>query len=424
VNAGGGLAIDGAFLLGLSFFLGLAFEDVHQRAGVRRPGGVRTFPILALVASLLYLLDPARLVPFTAGLLILGAYLVVYYREHIDERDESGRRDVGLVVPLLNVYAYVLGAITIALPHWVAVGSTVAATLLLTHRERLHDLARRIEIREIIIAAQFLILAGLILPLLPADPVTPLTNITPRQAWFALVVVSGFSYVSYLVERYTRAAGGLWLAALGGLYSSTATTVILARRMKTSPATLRVAQAGITLATGVMYLRILAVVAVFNLPLARSLAPFALGLPLSASLIALAQYRRRDRATAPEIVQPPDRNPLQLGPALAFSATFVGVSLLSRWIGSHFGSAGIFTFAAVLGFTDIDPFVLNLAQGGVGLSNNALTAAILIAASSNDVLKAVYTVAFAGWRAGRPCVVSLGSIAVAGVVMALAIAGR
>jgi uncharacterized membrane protein (DUF4010 family) len=356
--------------------------------------------------------------------LILGACLVVYYRDRIDARDESGRRNVGLVVPLMNLYAYLLGAIVIAFPHWVAVGSTVAATLLLTNRKRLHDIARQIEIREIMIAAQFLILAGLILPLLPAEPVTPLTNITPRQAWLALVVVSGFSYVSYLVERYRR-TGGLWLAALGGLYSSTATTVVLARRMKTSPATLRQDQAGIVLATGIMYIRILAVVAVFNLALARSLAPFALVLALSASVIALLQYRRREHGSESENVQPTDRNPLELGPALAFTATFIGVSVASRWVESHFGSTGIYTFAAVLGVADVDPFVLNLAQGGTGgLSSNAVTAAILIAASSNNLLKAVYTVAFAGRRAAGPCVVSLGALAVAGLVAARAIAGR
>ena len=147
---------------------------------------------------------------------------------------------------------------------------TVASVLLLTGREQLHALARRLEMKEIVTAGQFLILTGIVLPLLPNHPVTTLTAITPRQVWLALVVVCTFSYVSYLAQRYwAAAAGGLWMAALGGLYSSTATTVVLARQAKADPATRRQAQAGITLATGIMYLRILAVVAIFNMALAR-----------------------------------------------------------------------------------------------------------------------------------------------------------
>ena len=77
-------------LLGLSFFLGLAFEDFFAQAGTKRPGGVRTFPLLALAGGMLYLFDPVHLIPYTGGLLVLGAWLAVFYREHIRERDEQG----------------------------------------------------------------------------------------------------------------------------------------------------------------------------------------------------------------------------------------------------------------------------------------------------------------------------------------------
>ena len=260
-----------ALLLGLSFFLGLAFEDFFNRGSIKRPGGIRTFPMLALGGGLLYLFDPVHFIPFTGGLLVLGSWLFVYYQRHVCEPDEEGETNVGLVVPVLNVHAYVLGAITLALPHWIAVATTVIAVLLLTGRAQLHDLARRIEIGEIITAGQFLILTGIILPLLPNEPVTTLTKM-PRQVWLALVVVCTFSYVSYLAQRYWAAAArGLWMAALGGLYSSTAATVVLARQAKAEPALERQARAGITLATGIMYLRIAAIVAIFNLTLARIL---------------------------------------------------------------------------------------------------------------------------------------------------------
>jgi uncharacterized membrane protein (DUF4010 family) len=237
-------------LLGLSFFLGLAFEDFFAHTGSRRPGGIRTFPMLALAGGVLYLFDPAHFIPFTGGLLVLGAWLVVYYQSHLREHDEQGERNVGLVVLLLNVNAYLLGAVALALPHWIAVATTVSSVLLLTGREPLHNLARRVDVKEIITAGQFL--TGIILPLLPSEPVTMLTSITPRQAWLALVVVCALSYASYLAQRFwAPAASGLWMAALGGLYSSTATTVVLARQARGELAFRRFAQAGITLATDI-----------------------------------------------------------------------------------------------------------------------------------------------------------------------------
>jgi uncharacterized membrane protein (DUF4010 family) len=398
-----------ALLVGLSLFLGFAFEDFFAHSNTRRPGGIRTFPILASAGAALYLFDPTHFVPFTAGLIVLGVWLAVFYRQHVGERDEQGEPNVGLVVPALNVHAYLLGPVALALPPWFAVGFTVIAVLLLTGREKLHALARRVDVDEVITAGEFLILTGIVLPLLPNEPVTTLTTITPRHAWLALVVVCSLSYASYLAQRYWAAAArGLWMAALGGLYSSTATTVVLARQAK-ADAGMRVnAQAGITLATAIMYLRILAIVAFFNWALAEQLAPWLLGLSASGLVICALQYRFASR--------PPEKaeatglratggNPLELGPAMLFSALFVAVSVVSNWAKAEFGTSGIYTLAAIVGVTDIDPFVLNLAQGGTsGLSNSAIAAAILVAASSNNILKALYAAAFAGGRNTRPSV--------------------
>jgi uncharacterized membrane protein (DUF4010 family) len=423
-----------ALLLGLSFFLGLAFEEFFAHTDERRPGGIRTFPLLALAGGALYLFDPVHFLPFTAGLLVLGAWLFVYYGAHVSEHekhaDDDGNSDinVGLVIPLLNVLAYVLGAAALALPPWVAVTITVAAVLLLTGREKLHALARRIEIKEIVTAGEFLILTGIVLPLLPNHPVTTLTAITPRQVWLALIVVCSFSYASYLAQRYwAAAAGGLWMAALGGLYSSTATTVVLARQAKGDPALKRQAQAGITLATAIMYLRILAVVAIFNFELARVLALPLCALSLAGFAICALQYRLG--RPAPDAPKPAamqlaaSGNPLELGAAAVFAGLFVAVSVVSAVAKSHFGISGIYGLAAIVGVTDIDPFVLNLAQGGVGgLPAAELAAAILIAAASNNVLKAVYAASFAGGKATAGSAAALVLLAAAGVAIAIAMA--
>jgi uncharacterized membrane protein (DUF4010 family) len=414
-----------ALLLGLSFFLGLAFEDFFAHGDQKRPGGVRTFPILALAGGVLYLFDPAHFIPFTGGLVVLGAWLVVYYQRHVHEPDEQGEPNVGIVVPLLNVHAYLLGAIALALPPWIAVATTVTSVLLLTGREQLHNLARRVEVKEIITAAQFLILTGIILPLLPSQPVTTLTSITPRQAWLALVVVSTLSYVSYLAQRYwAAAAGGLWMAALGGLYSSTATTVVLARQAKAESARKRQAQAGITLATGIMYLRIAAIIAIFNLTLARLLALPLCGLALAGFAICALQYfwakPAAQEAKPQASMLPTSGNPLELGPAAIFALLFIATSLAATWAKAQFGTPGIYALAAVIGVSDIDPFVLNLAQGATtDVPNAALAAAILIAASSNNMLKAFYAVSFAGGRTTAASAAALVLLAAAGVAIAI-----
>ena len=421
-----------ALLLGLSFFLGLAFEEFFAHTDERRPGGIRTFPLLALAGGALYLFDSTHFIPFTGGLLVLGAWLVVYYgahvKEHEQDADPPGEPNVGLVVPLLNVLAYVLGAVALALPPWIAVTMTVAAVLLLTGREKLHTLARRLEMREIVTAGEFLILTGIILPLLPSHAVTTLTAITPRQVWLALVVVCTFSYVSYLAQRYwAAAANGLWMAALGGLYSSTVTTVVLARQAKADPALKRQAQAGITLATAIMYLRILAVVAIFNVGLARVLALPLCVLSLAGFAICVLQYRldrpAKDAPAQGALPVATTNNPLELGAAAIFAALFVAVSVVSVMAQSKFGISGIYGLAAIVGVTDIDPFVLNLAQGGVsGEPSTALAAAILIASSSNNILKALYAASFAGGKATAASAVVLVVLAIAGIGAAFAIA--
>lgn len=408
-----------ALLLGLSFFFGLAFEDFYARAGESRPGGIRTFPLLALTGGALYRLDTERLLPLVAGLVILGAWLIVYYHNRIRSAGAEGMLHGELMVPVCNVLAYLLGPVSLSEPAWLAVGITVAAVLLLTGRERLHDFARRLELREIVIAGEFLILTGLVLPLLPDRPVTTLSAITPYKAWLALLAVCTISYASYLLRRYVAPEGDLWVAALGGLYSSTATTVVLARRAEADRAALPRARAAIVLATALMYPRVLAVIAFFNPPLAGHLAPSLLLLAALGLALAFFQYRRAGIAPAEAPHETP-RNPLELSAASLFALLFVVISIASSWVKSRFGETGVEMLAAIVGFTDVDPFVLSLAQGVAGpMSESGAAAAVLIATASNNLLKAGYAAAFAGLRATLPAAAALVALAAAGLAVAL-----
>jgi uncharacterized membrane protein (DUF4010 family) len=375
----------------MSLFFGLAFEKFFAAEIPRRPGGIRTFPMLGLAGAACYSVEPQNGFVFAAGLAILGLWLFAYYGSSAAEE----QRD--FVVPVSNLLAYLIGALAVTQAPWLVVAVTVAATMLLASRQRLHEMARTVPIEEIFTAAQFLLLVGVALPLFPDVPVAGLRELTPHRVLLAVVAVSTLSYGSYLLTRYVRPKGATLLAAvLGGLYSSTATTVVLARRSRDGQAAADVS-AGIVLATAFMYLRLLGIVAIFDAALGRVLLAPLLGFFAAGCAAAwIVDRQAKDRRTADAPLEEP-ANPLQLGAAVVFAVLFIAITLATNFAQARFGRSGLNGLAAIVGITDIDPFVLSIAQGNAG-PRPAVAEAILIAVSSNNVLKAGYAFFFGGGR--------------------------
>lgn len=382
-----------ALLLALSLFFGFAFEEFYADELARRPGGVRTFPLLALAGGALYLIDRHYLTAFLAGLFIVGAWIYAYVRW--ETRHVETPVDGIFVVPVCNMLAYLLGAVAFTQPAWVTITVAIVAVVLLRGRRVLHELADRVPSQEISTAAEFLILVGVVLPLLAGRPRIPYTTVTPFGVWLAVVAVSSISYASYLLQRYVfPGAGTMLMSVLGGLYSSTATTIVLSRRSHEEGMT-RELEAGLMAATAMMYLRVLIICAFFNLSLAGALmGPM---LILTAVSVILAVLRARFGKHTPNVGEP--SNPLQIPTALLFAVIFVATSALTTLAQSHLGHAGVLGLGALVGIADVDPFLLSLAQGGVqnvGLATASL--AIVLATSTNNVLKAVCTVVFSRRR--------------------------
>src|SRR5579863_4580198 len=141
-----------ALLLGLSLFFGFAFEEFYSDELPRRPGGVRTFPLLALAGGSLYLLDPLHGAAFIAGLLVVGAWIYAFVR--METKGGPGVEGA-FVVPACNLLAYILGALALTQALWLCVAVAVAAVLLLGGRRKLHDWAARVSTQEVITAGQF-----------------------------------------------------------------------------------------------------------------------------------------------------------------------------------------------------------------------------------------------------------------------------
>jgi uncharacterized membrane protein (DUF4010 family) len=386
---------------GLAVFMGLAFEEVYKTEERSIPGGIRTFPMLVMCGATLYLIEPEHAAAFIAGLLALAVWLHAYL-----SKAPLSPEAPTFMVPTSNLLAYAIGAIALLEPPWVAVALTVAAVLLLGARERLHRLIHVIPRDELITAGMFLILVGIVLPLVPHVQVTSLTPLTPYGVWLAVVTVCTLSYFSYLLQRYAPIKHAALLpAVLGGAYSSTATTVVLAKRLRETRHAPAEISAGIVAATAIMYIRLGIVVAVFDVHLALTLAPGLAALSAIGAVLAIYEWRRpRSHAPKSDLAVLP-QNPLQIPAALIFAALIVVISIVSAWVKGAFGANGVLALSAVVGLTDIDPFVLNIAQGGIaGMPVAGLCAAVLIAASSNNVAKAAYAIGFGGPAARRSAV--------------------
>lgn len=403
-----------AMALGLAVFMGLAFEEIYKIEERSIPGGVRTFPMLSMCGAALYLVEPTHAAAFIAGLIGLAVWLHAYLR------NAPALHEVPtFMVPASNLLAYSLGPIALLQPPWVPVGLTVAAVLLLGARDRLHQLTRIVPRDELVTAGMFLILVGIVLPLLPHEPVTSMTPLTPYGVWLAVVTICALSYASYLIQRYAPIKEGALLpAVLGGAYSSTATTVVLSKRLRDAKQAPADISAGIVVATAIMYLRLDVVVAVFNVHLALVLVPGLVGLSIIAAAFAFYEWRRPRPRNAKGNLKLPPNNPLQIGTALVFAGLIVVISMISAWVKDAFGATGILVLSAIVGLTDIDPFVLNIAQGGVtGITVASLAAAVLIAAASNNVAKAAYAFGFGGAAARRPASMLL-ALAALGIAVA------
>jgi uncharacterized membrane protein (DUF4010 family) len=407
-----------ALALGLGFFLGLAFEEHYAEDQVRRPGGIRTFPMLALTGGVLWLIEPAHGTAFLVLLGFVAVAMLLYWRAWMAlQQAGEPRPRGGLLVAVVNLAAAAIGPACLTQPPWIPVGLTMAAVLLLRARISLHGLAARVPGREITTAAQFLVLAGVVLPLVPHAPIAAWLPLTPFQIWLAVVAMSGISWGTYLLQRYVSPGHGPLIgAAVGGLYSSTAATVALARVLRDAPGRQPVVEAAIVLATAVMYLRVVLIAGVFDTGFALALAPWLVGLGAAAAAAA-AVLLRDGRGLKPELPNP-SANPLRIGTALAFAVLFIAVSAATAWLGDAFGTAGLYAVAAIVGLGDLDAITVGLAtapvQGGVG--------AILVATASNNTVKGSLALGFGGGRrAWRPAGTLYAVSAATWAVIALAL---
>jgi uncharacterized membrane protein (DUF4010 family) len=382
----------------LSFLIGLEREEQRSIAGKHIFGGVRTYPLIGLLGYGMALVSSGQMIPLAAGLIVVGSLMLLSYWNKTRTSQEAG-----LTSEIAGLNTYLVGALVHYDRFWVASTIVIISLTLLELKTFLEGLAHRFAPVDILTFTKFLFLTIVVLPILPDRAFSPF-NLNPFKTWLVVVAVSSVSYGSFLLQKVVKGKDSIALTALlGGAYSSTVTTVALAKQSANDPRPHTYAGA-ILIASGVMYLRLALLIFIFNQRLAeRLLIPFG-ALFLMAVVGGWWWSSRTDRCDESSCSQPArtSGNPLELTAALFFALLFVLISIVTYYTVRYLGNTGVYALAAIMGVTDVDPFILGMTQSaGTTTSISVAAAAIAIAAASNNLVKGIYAISFGDREAGK-----------------------
>jgi uncharacterized membrane protein (DUF4010 family) len=400
-------------VLFLSFLIGLQREEQKVSDTHYVFGGVRTFPLIGLIGYTIALLAGKQLLPEILGFLTVGGFLMLSYWHKISTRQASEMP--GVTSELSGLVVYLVGALIYHEYFWIGTTITVACVLLLEFKEALEGLSRKIAPQEILTFTKFLLLTAVILPVLPNESFTRF-QINPFKTWLVVVAVSTVSYGSYLLLRVFRESGVLFFAVLGGIYSSTVTTVALSKRSVNGNHPHLFAGATL-LASASMYLRLAILVGIFNRDLLHLLAVPFLALAAAAAITGWFWSRRPKSFEAKLHGEDEKGNPLELRAAFFFAAIFLLILVITKYALTYMGDRGALLLGAVIGFADVDPFIMGMTQSAGSITQlDVAAAAILLAAASNNVAKGIYAYAFSKrGAAGFQSLILLLLLALAGI---------
>jgi uncharacterized membrane protein (DUF4010 family) len=404
----------GAALL-VGALIGLEREFVQQRSGEREFAGIRTFSLIALLgAAAAYFAEEQGMWLFIIGYISLALLIVVSYVGEVIRKHEEG-----ITTEVAALLTPVLGAMMIWGRADLAAALGVIIALILSLRPRLHGMARGMAPDDLRAILEFAIITAVVLPLLPNRGLGPYGVLNPFQIWLIVVFVSGIGFLGYVLMKILGTERGIGLTGLlGGLVSSTATTLSFAGRSKQEEALSPVLAQGILLASGMMFPRVLIWVAAVDASLLKLVAmPVIVMFLVDLAFVALLWRRGRAPASAdqPKVEL---TNPLKLRTAVTFGLVFAVVLVLVRAAHELFGSAGVYVASVLAAITDVDSITLSTAQlaGRGELELRVAATAIMLSALVNTAVKGVMA-----WSLGAPALrrtvaLGFGAVAAGGLV--------
>lgn len=334
--------------LGVGLLIGLERER-HPQA----KAGARTFALIALAGTLAAFADRALIGSWIVPVGLAGVVLMLvaaYWRIGSDE-------EPGTTTVIAAAVCYLLGVLAGVGETAIAGAIAIGVTVMLYFKPEIEGLSTALERREQVSVLQFLVVTFIVLPILPDRAYGPYEVLNPRSIWLMVVLISGIGLASYMALRLVGERHGAVLAgALGGLVSSTATTVAYGRSSRDSPGAERLALVAVPIANLAPLARVAVLAAVVAPALLAELAPvLAAALAAGGAVYALSLRRSGGGARAQAVET---RNPAQIGTALQFGALYAGVLLASAWLSDLAGSQGLYVAALVSGLADLDAITL------------------------------------------------------------------
>lgn len=405
-------AFDALLPLGLAMSLGLLVGVQRQYSG-HVTAGIRTFTlvtVLGAACSAATAFAGAWLA--AAGLLAVCAFGIAAFLRETQSEDGPP----GLTSEVALVVMYVVGALTPHVEPVIPVAIGVVTAVLLHAKQALHRFSERLTEPEVRSVLTFALISAVVLPILPTEKFGPYDVLSARNIWMMVVLVSGISLIGYAAHKLFGTRRGVLIAGLiGGLVSSTATTVSFARRSKEGGPTL-VSVFVITAASCVVFVRVMVEIGATS----RTLLPHAagpLGVMLGVSAVCAGVVWMRVRREAAEAPEP--KNPVEFKPALIFAGLYALVLVAVAWSREAMGDQGLYVVAAVSGLTDMDAITLSTSQmvESGGLEPKTAWRAIVIATISNLCFKLGMIGVIAGTGLLKPMAAVTGIIVAAGVVL-------
>jgi uncharacterized membrane protein (DUF4010 family) len=214
-------------VLVFSLLIGLELRqnNLNRKAGALF-GTDRTHVFIGLLGYILYILSgPGKWLYLAGGMSIL-ILLTVYYNYKIVTKQQFGITSI-----LVALITYTLAPLLYTKDLWLTVAIVTIVLVLVELKNFFWQLSSKFNENEFITLAKFLLMSGVILPLLSNEPISVQIPVSPFKIWAAVVVISGISYISYIIKKFIFPNKGAFITGiLGGLYSSTATTVVLSKK--------------------------------------------------------------------------------------------------------------------------------------------------------------------------------------------------
>ncbi len=379
-----------ALALAIGALVGIERER-RKRSG-QGGSGLRTFVLVAEAGAVAAWLSGSGETPWVflvTGAFVTAIVLAGYWLEA--QRAPGG---LGKTTEISVIVVYLLGGAVVLGRKDLAVALAIATSAILAFKEPLHGFVDRIGREELQAAIKLLIATFIVLPVLPNRTIDPFDAINPHSLWWLVILISGLSFLGYLVTKWLGSERGLLVTGLaGGMVSSTATTLGLAKRpagrgdgeAKEADAV----AAAILAAWTIMPVRIAIVVGIVAFPMLPHLAlPLGILALVSAGLAVVFLLRSpKSSKVGPEIEL---QNPFRLTASIRFALLFAVVLVAVAVVKQRFPGIGVRAVAALAGLLDVDAITLSLARGGEG---EGVASAILIAALSNTLAKGAFACA-------------------------------